>query len=103
MVSIFSRYSLRRKEVATMFPTNTSTTEALSGDVQVTIQALQFGPEVIKVKAGSTVHWTNNDNDEHIIVADDGSFSSGTMQNGDEFAFTLNSAGMFAYHCGIHV
>ncbi len=86
-----------------MFPTHTSTTEALSGDVQVTIQALQFGPEVIKVKAGSTVHWTNNDNHEHIIVADDGSFSSGTMQNGDEFAFTFNTAGMFAYHCGIHV
>ncbi len=89
-------------EVPTMFPTDTPIQEVLSGDVNVNIRALHFAPEVIKVRAGSTIHWTNNDDTEHIIVADDGSFSSATLKDEDQFAFTFNTVGVFTYHCGIH-
>jgi plastocyanin len=86
-----------------MFPTYTPTAEEiLSGDVHVEIKEFHFGPEIITVQAGSTVHWSNSDNDRHIVVADNGSFHSERIYKGDEFAFTFNRPGTFTYHCNIH-
>ncbi|RME88605.1 MAG: hypothetical protein D6770_06610, partial [Anaerolineae bacterium] len=68
----------------------------------VTIQNFAFSPSSLEIKVGTTVTWTNMDSAPHTVTADDGSFDSGTLRNGDSFSFTFNEAGTFAYHCSIH-
>ena len=49
--------------------------------VGVTIQDRAFSPAKISVKVGDTVVWTNKDNMDHTVSADDGSWGSGTLKN----------------------
>jgi plastocyanin len=68
----------------------------------VTIQNFAFDPASLTVAVGSTVTWTNRDSVGHTVTADDGSFDSKTIANGDTFSHTFSQAGTFAYHCSIH-
>lgn len=61
-----------------------------------------FQPATITVDAGSEVNWTSTGQNPHTVTADDGSFGSGTLQNGESFSTTLTSAGTFAYYCEFH-
>jgi plastocyanin len=36
------------------------------------------------------------------VTADDGAFDAGRLSNGQEFTFTFEQAGTYAYHCNIH-
>ena len=47
--------------------------------VEVKIEDLKFKPADIEVGPGDTVVWTNDDETEHGIKADDGSFNSGRL------------------------
>ncbi len=38
----------------------------------------------------------------HTIVADDGSFSSGSLAKGATYSQTFSTKGTYKYHCGIH-
>ncbi len=51
---------------------------------------------------GTTVRWVNDDAFAHSVVADDGSFVSDRIEPGEWFEFTFESAGEFAYICGLH-
>jgi plastocyanin len=79
-----------------------ATSVPLSGNVDVTIANFAFAPETLTVKVGTTVKWTNQDSAGHTVVANDNSFSSGDLNQGDSYTFTFNTAGTFAYHCGVH-
>ena len=46
--------------------------------------------------------WVNEGNTPHTVTADDGSFDSGTLQPGESYSHTFQSAGMVPYHCSIH-
>jgi plastocyanin len=74
----------------------------LSGNVDVTIAGFAFAPDKLTVKVGTTVKWTNNDSASHNVIADDNSWGSTTLETGDSFSFTFNTAGTYAYHCGFH-
>jgi plastocyanin len=63
---------------------------------------MAFNPSTINVKVGSTITWTNKDNMAHTVTADDNSFNSGSMNQGDTFKYTFNAAGTFKYHCVYH-
>ena len=52
--------------------------------------------------AGTTVTWTNSDSTQHTVTADDGSFDSGVLAQGQTFSHTFDTAGTIAYHCTIH-
>ena len=69
----------------------------------VTIDNFAFSPKAITVKAGTTVTWTNRDEEPHTVTGEDGSFKSGTLAgNSNTFTHTFTAAGMFTYHCSIH-
>ena len=68
----------------------------------VDISGSAFNPDGLTISVGVTVTWTNSDSATHTATADDGEFDSGNMGNGDTFAYTFNTAGAYAYHCGIH-
>jgi len=69
---------------------------------QVEIVDSSFSSAELTVPVGSTVVWTHNGSLPHTVTADDGSFDSGTLQNGEAFEFTFTQAGTFLYHCEFH-
>jgi plastocyanin len=75
---------------------------AAGGDASVTIQDFAFGPPSLSVAAGTTVTWTNADGAAHTATADDGSFDSGPLAQGQTFSHTFDTAGTFTYICTIH-
>lgn len=78
------------------------TPAAVAGPNAVTIDNFAFGPQTVTVRAGTTVTWTNRDEEPHTVVARDGSFHSPGMGTGATFSFTFAQPGTFAYFCSIH-
>jgi plastocyanin len=63
---------------------------------------MAFDPATLHIQAGQTVTWTNNDNMDHTVTADDSSFFSPTIHMGGKYTHTFSSAGTYPYHCVIH-
>ena len=59
-------------------------------------------PGTLTVPVGTTVTWKFDDSTQHTVNADDNSFASPAMANGQTFAHTFTSAGTVSYHCSIH-
>jgi len=82
---------------------NCSSAPAPATGNSVNIQGLAFDPATLTVSVGTTVTWTNEDSVPHTITSDSGSeLNSPDMNNGDTYTHTFNTAGTYAYHCGIH-
>ena len=62
-----------------------------------------FSPGTITVDMGTTITWTNNGADWHTVTSDGAVFDSGTMDPGDTYSRTFNTAGTFPYHCENHI
>ncbi|MCG8350551.1 MAG: cupredoxin domain-containing protein [Chloroflexales bacterium] len=79
--------------------------EVTSGEgqeIEVAIGDNTFTPGKITVPVGSTVVWTHQGQRPHTVTADDGSFDSGELANGNTFSFTFTVAGTFPYYCAFH-
>jgi len=95
---------------ATSTPTATATaTPAATKEApqpaakKVAIQGFAYGPGTVKVKAGDTITWTNDDSAPHTVTAKAGrDVDSGTLENGASFEFTPEQAGTIEYFCAIH-
>ncbi|HEY2832004.1 MAG TPA: cupredoxin family copper-binding protein [Sporichthyaceae bacterium] len=85
-----------------MAMTPTSVTAANAADAKVLIDSYKFGPDKLTVPVGTTVTWTNNDADEHTVVAKDETFRSGSLAKGQSFQYTFSKAGSYDYLCSIH-
>jgi plastocyanin len=68
----------------------------------VAIRNFVFGPNAITVSPGTTVTWTNQDNEPHSVVMVDQSFRSTPMDTGDHFSHTFATPGQYRYFCGFH-
>src|SRR5258706_4487476 len=68
----------------------------------VSIKGRAFHPAALKTKKGESVTWKNNDDIDHTVDAEDGSFSSGTIKSGKSFTHTFKKAGKYAYSCRLH-
>jgi plastocyanin len=73
----------------------------VAGD-QVSIDGFAFAPATLTVAAGTTVIWTNRDEEPHTVVANDGSFRSPGMGTGATYSHTFSAPGTFEYVCSIH-
>lgn len=69
---------------------------------QVNIDGFAFAPATLTVAAGTTVTWTNRDEEPHTVAASDGSFHSPGMGTGATFTHTFTDPGTFDYVCSIH-
>jgi plastocyanin len=84
--------------------TSASTTGSaapVAGDA-VSIDNFAFVPATLTVPAGSTVTWTNHDEEPHTVAANDGSFHSPGMGSQGTYSHTFPTAGKFDYVCSIH-
>jgi plastocyanin len=68
----------------------------------VAIQSFAFGPGTVTVKPGTTVTWTQQDEDQHTVTADDASFASSPLVTGQTYTHTFTAPGTYHYHCAIH-
>jgi len=75
---------------------------ALAKDHKVSIKDVKFAPKELKVKKGDTVVWSNADERDHTVTADDGSFNSGNLGDGATFKQKFEKPGKFKYHCEYH-
>ncbi len=73
-----------------------------SGQQTVSIKGFAFVPQVITVAPGTTVVWTNADEDPHTVVANDKSFPSAALDTDDKYSFTFTTPGDYAYFCSLH-
>jgi plastocyanin len=72
------------------------------GTEAVTIAGFAFSPAALTIEAGTTVTWTNQDSATHTATADDGSFDTGNIAQGQSVSITFDTPGTFTYHCSIH-
>ena len=74
-----------------------------TGSTPVSIINFAYDPDTLTVPVGTTVCWTNDDPTPHTVSSDDeGLFESGSMAQGETFAYTFNTEGTFGYHCQPH-
>jgi len=97
----------KRPPTATTTPTATRTTATATPNTApvpttVTILNYAFSPATITIAPGMTVIWTNRDSVAHTVTADDGSWGSGNLAQGDTYSHTFTTSGAYPYHCAIH-
>jgi plastocyanin len=73
-----------------------------SASASVTMGDLFFSPSSVTIAVGDTVTWRNTGQAPHNATADDGSFHTPTLNNGQSASHTFTQAGTFSYICTIH-
>lgn len=78
------------------------------------LRLIAYRPAELDVSAGTTVTWKQQDAGFHTVTSGtvmkgatvktnpDGTFDSGQLAEGEEFAHTFDEAGAFTYFCEIH-
>ena len=75
---------------------------AQAADTEILIDQFTFTPQRFTVKAGTTVTWTNDDDDSHTVASSSKLFKSKALDTGDKFSFTFTTPGTYAYICSVH-
>jgi len=81
-------------------------TPAPSGDAalseKVEIEDFAYNPDPVTIEEGGKVIWINRDSAPHTATADDGSFDTGTLEEGKLGSESFKEPGTYAYICSIH-
>jgi plastocyanin len=83
-------------------PTAASGHDAAVATNAVAIENFAFSPAIVTVKVGTTITWTNRDQDAHTATAMSGPFHSPTLNTGQSYHYTFTTPGRFDYLCTIH-
>ncbi len=77
---------------------------AQPSEAQVEIRDMKFSPEVLNVKIGTTVRWTNNERrtSHSVIFLAPLAFESDRIFPGESWQYRFEHAGSFPYSCGPH-
>ena len=73
-----------------------------AGGSTVEIKDFMFAPAKLTVTAGTSVSWKFDDSTQHTVTADDNSFMSAAMGDGQTYMHTFDTKGTLTYHCSIH-
>jgi plastocyanin len=90
---------------ATASPTQAATatpTATVGPPVRVTISNFVYLPDPARVPVGGTVRWTNLDPDVHTATAEDLSWTSPVLGQGESWERTFTRPGTFPYFCEPH-
>jgi plastocyanin len=69
---------------------------------KVEIANFAYDPDPVTVQVGGKVIWVNQDSAPHTATAEDGSFDTGTLEEGKLKSETFKQAGTYDYICQIH-
>ncbi|MBW8698278.1 Amicyanin-alpha [Streptomyces sp. MBT84] len=86
-----------------MPPSSPDTKAPATGDA-VAIKNFTFSPAKLRVKAGTTVTWTNQDTDPHTVTSagSGGPLHSAALTTHATYSYTFTKPGTYAYLCTIH-
>ena len=73
-----------------------------SGPGIVSMAEFLFGPEIVTVKAGQEVTWTNIDDSPHQVSVQGRSLRTAILLKGQSESLKFTEAGTFDYICGLH-
>ena len=90
--------------IALLFIGLTSSASAApnAATASVSIQNFLFVPASLTINSGDSVKWTNLDAAAHSAFSQGGDFSTGSLATNQSATIAFNTAGTFAYICGIH-
>lgn len=75
---------------------------AASDTVRVVIRGLAFASDTVRIKAGQVVLWENADPVAHTIAANDRTWKSTFINQGERFTRRFAEVGTHTYHCEPH-
>jgi len=82
-------------------PAGTAALSAPAAGTATGIAGFAFA-DTLRIRAGQTITWTNNDPVPHTVTSDDGQWDSGDIATGRSFSRRFEMPGTHAYHCGNH-
>jgi plastocyanin len=68
----------------------------------IAVQEFKFAPSVLTVRVGTTVTWTNHDEETHTVTSSTGAFASSGLGHEEGFSQTFTRAGRYEYFCALH-
>jgi plastocyanin len=68
----------------------------------VHIRDERFVPATLTIRAGESVTFINDDDDAHTATADDRSWDSDGLNQGQRWTHVFGTSGSVAYHCTVH-
>jgi plastocyanin len=69
---------------------------------QVEIKHHKYSPTTLTVPVGTTVTWTNRDDDVHTVVSTAQKFTSRGIDNDESFSQKFTAPGTYEYFCTLH-
>ena len=69
---------------------------------QVQIKGFHFTPATLTVPVGTTVTWSNADEETHTITATDRAYTSTGLDHGETYAHRFTAPGTYTYFCALH-
>ena len=82
-----------------------STDKVQEGTVNIDIAGFAFAQKTVKVKQGTTITWTNQDDAKHDISPTEDSpnfMPSELLAKGESYSYTFKEVGMYPYICSPH-
>lgn len=80
--------------------------ETAAGQVTVKIASYKYLPETVRVRAGGTIAWENEDDadthDAESVPDAPGDFDTQAIEFGERKRVTLDEPGTYAYFCSYH-
>lgn len=87
-------------------PDSAANAPAPSGEAvraeKVEIVEFTYEPDPVRIEEGGKVTWINRDSAPHTATADDGSFDTGTLEEGKLKSENFKEPGTYTYFCEIH-
>ena len=62
----------------------------------------RFVPATLSIAPGTKVTFVNDDDDAHTVTADNGSWDSEGLNQGEHWVHAFPTTGKIAYHCTVH-
>jgi len=81
---------------------NSSAAPQAASDVAVTIENFHFVPATLRIAAGSSITWTNKDEEVHTVMDAAGGFRSGALDEGQSYSYTFAKPGVYRIACSLH-
>lgn len=68
----------------------------------IRIGSYLYMPSTVRVRAGETVEWINDDDAVHTVTAENGGFNSEGLQRSESWRARFDEPGRYPYYCGPH-
>jgi plastocyanin len=69
---------------------------------RVQIKEFKFVPALLTVPVGTTVTWTNGDEEAHTVTATDRAYTSTGLEAKETYTHRFTTPGTYTYFCALH-